>query len=122
MPGDLIRLMHAMFLPAAEWCRGELWQPAVDVYRTSTGWLVKAELAGVRPEDVQLSVVGNLLRIQGSRRDSFLEEGCKHYRMEITYSQFERTLELPCDLEGANITTDMQHGLLLVRVETEAKK
>jgi HSP20 family molecular chaperone IbpA len=42
--------------------------------------------------------------------------------MEITYSQFERTLELPCNLEHAQITTDYQYGLLLVRVETEAEK
>jgi HSP20 family protein len=122
MPGDLIRLMHAMFLPAAEGCRSAVWQPAVDLYRTCGGWLIKAELAGVRPEDIHLSVAGNHVRLEGSRRDWFVEEGCTHYRMEITYSQFERTLELPCNLEGAKITTDFQHGLLLVRVETEKDK
>jgi HSP20 family protein len=122
MPTDLIRLMHALFLPAAERCRDTLWQPAVDVYRTHTGWLVKFELAGVRPEDIHLTVAGNRLHIQGSRRDWFVDEGCSHYRLEITYCNFERTLELPCNLEGANITTESQYGLLLVRVETEAEK
>jgi HSP20 family protein len=122
MPGDLIRLMHAMFLPAAEGCRSALWQPAVDVYRTRHGWLIKAELAGVRPKDIHLSVAGNRIRLEGSRRDWFLEEGSTHYRMEISYSQFERTLELPCCLDAAKITTEFQYGLLLVRVETEADK
>jgi HSP20 family protein len=122
MPTDLIRLMQSLFLPAAERSRSPFWQPAVDVTRTRKGWLIKAELAGVRPEDIQISVTGNHLRIQGSRRDWMSEEGCCHYRMEITYSQFERTLELPCNLEQAQITTDYQYGLLLVRVETEAEK
>ena len=122
MSEDFIRIMHALFLPAAESCHEAPWRPAVDVYRGRHGWLVKFELAGVRPEDIQISVTGNHLRIQGSRRDWMSEEGCCHYRMEITYSQFERTLELPCNLEQAQITTDYQYGLLLVRVETEAEK
>jgi HSP20 family protein len=122
MASDLIRLMHALFLPGVERCHDTLWQPAVDVYRTLTGWLVKFELAGVRPEDIELTVAGNHLRIQGSRRDWFVEEGFSHYLMEITYCQFERTLELPCSLEKANVTTEYRHGLLLVRVEMEAEK
>lgn len=122
MPTDLIRLMQSLFPTMAEACRSALWQPAADVYRTRAGWLVKVELAGVRPEDIHLTVAGNRLNIQGSRRDWFVEEGCSYYRMEITYSQFERTLELPCNLDQAHITTECQHGLLLVRVETEAEK
>ena len=122
MPSDLIRLMQSLFPTAADAVRSALWQPAVDVYRTRTGWLVKAELAGVRPEDIRLTVAGNRLSIQGSRRDWLSEQGCCHYRMEISYSQFERVLELPCDLDKAHITTEYQYGLLLVRVETEAEK
>jgi HSP20 family protein len=122
MPDDLIRFMRSLFLPPTELRLEEPWQPAVDVYRTRKGWLIKAELAGVRREDFQISVAGNQLRIQGSRRDWMSDEGCCHYRMEITYSRFERTLELPCNLEQAQITTDYQYGLLLVHVETEAVK
>src|SRR5262249_5528780 len=122
MPTDLIRLMRSLLSPPGEAGSGLVWQPAVDVYRTRTGWLVKAELAGVRPEDIQVSVSGNRLSIAGSRRDWMKEQGCCHYRMEITYSQFERTLELPCNLEAASVTTDYQYGLLLIRIETETEK
>jgi HSP20 family protein len=122
MPSDLIRLMRSIFLPPTEAGAAAFWQPAVDVYRTRTGWLVKAELAGVRPEDIHLTATGNRLVIRGSRRDWLSDEGCCQYRMEITYSQFERVLELPCNLERAHITTEYQYGLLLVRVETEAEK
>ncbi|HXG13332.1 MAG TPA: Hsp20/alpha crystallin family protein [Gemmataceae bacterium] len=119
MPSDLIRLMHSLFLPAAETFRGAIWQPPVDVYRTRKGWLVKFELAGVRPEDIHLSVNGRRLTVQGTRRDWFVEEECSCYRMEIAYSHFERTIEMPCELDPGRVRTDYQYGLLVVHIVTE---
>ena len=49
-----------------------------------------------------------------------MEEGCSHYVLEISYSHFERTIELPTNLERARIATEYQYGLLLVRIQTEA--
>ena len=118
MAAKLVRFLH-VFLPAADRVRDLLWQPPVDVYRTRTGWLIKVELAGVRPEDVQLSVSGRCLTVSGRRRDWFSEATACCYRMEITYSDFERTLELPTSLERARIATDYQYGLLLVHIQTE---
>ncbi|MBV9126219.1 MAG: Hsp20/alpha crystallin family protein, partial [Planctomycetes bacterium] len=69
MAGDLIRLMQTLFLPAAETFQEVPWRPAVDVYRTRQGWRVKFELAGVRPEDITLTVHGRRLTVQGVRRD-----------------------------------------------------
>ena len=136
MSKDLIRLMHALFLPGAEACLNAPWQPNTDVYRTATGWLVKFELAGVRAEDIDLQVLGNRMTLAGHRRDSVLESAQKarnasegkqagggpvpvHYRMEIAYSQFERTVELPCDVKRAHIATEFRDGMLLVRIDPE---
>jgi HSP20 family protein len=126
MSKDLIRLMHALFLPGAEACREAPWQPNMDVYRTPTGWLVKFELAGVHAEEIDLQVLGNRLTLCGMRRDTVLEASQKtgqpspvHHRMEIAYSRFARSLELPCDLKKAEITTEYRDGLLLVRINPE---
>ena len=119
MPHDLIRLMHSLFLPGARAARDSSWCPSADVYRTSDGWLVKFDLAGVRPGDTEVSMGGRLLRVRGIRRDQCVEEGCRHYRLEIAYSQFERSLELPCDLEQARLTTEFREGMLLVHIRTE---
>jgi HSP20 family protein len=120
MKHDLTRLMHALFLPAAEAVREALWHPAVDVYRTRDGFLVKFDLAGVRPEDMQITLSKSSLTVHGSRRDCCLEEGCSHYLMEIAYSRFERTVTLPTDLARARVTLEHSHGMLLVRIRTEA--
>jgi HSP20 family protein len=109
------------FWPAATSFVGAGWQPAVDVYRTRTGWLAKFDLAGVRPEDIRLQVEGRTLRVQGIRRDCTLEQGCYHQRLEIAYSQFERHLEFPVSLEQACLTTEYQAGMLLVRIHTEGE-
>jgi HSP20 family protein len=111
MTRDLIRLMHALLHP------GPLpWAPAADVYRTPHGWLVKFDLAGVRPEDVDLEANGCRLTLRGVRRDCTSEQGCQHYRMEISYSRFERSLDLPCRLDGATFQTRYRDGMLLVEV------
>jgi HSP20 family protein len=121
MSKDLIRLMHALFLPGVEACQEAPWHPNTDVYRTPDGWLVKFELAGVRPEDIDLKVLGNRMTLCGVRRDS-TPPGSRFYRLEIPYSRFERSLELPCDLKATPITTEYRDGMLLVHVRTEREE
>src|SRR5262249_14019436 len=120
MAHDLIRFMQSLFPPAFETVREAIWRPSTDVYRTRTGWLMKFDLAGVRPEDFELRITGSRMTVRGMRRDWCREEGCRYYLMEISYSHFERSIELPCNLERARIETELRHGLLVVRIQTEA--
>jgi len=92
------------------------WRPSADIYRTPDGWVVKMELAGVRPEDINVLTSGSELFVSGVRRDRSVEEGWSHYSMEITYNRFERTIELPCNLDRASVSVEHHEGLLLVRV------
>jgi HSP20 family protein len=98
------------------------WQPPADVYRTRTGWLVKYDLAGVKIEDIEVTVAGSQITIGGFRRDWRLEDGCSHYSMEISYNRFERTLELPCDLDGAEVKVEGRDGILLLRLICQGEK
>ena len=98
---------------------GRLWCPAADVYSTRDGWIVKVDLAGIRPEDVQITIEGPLLRVSGLRRDSFCGEGVSHYQLEITYSRFEKTIQFPRSIEHASIARDYHDGLLILRLHEE---
>src|SRR5262245_11168797 len=123
MSRDMIRLMQALFLPGLQSCGEVGWCPAADVYRTGDGWLVKFELAGVRPEDMQVTAGGRVLTVSGRRRDCALTAGYVQYQMEIAYSYFERSLELPCNLDHCGIATDYRDGMLHISItETEAEK
>ena len=116
MAQDLIRFMQSLFLPAAQAGTGAAWQPYADIYRTRDGWLVKLDLAGVRPEDVQISASGDRLTVRGIRRDWSLQEGCCHYQMEIAYSRFERTITLPADLDRARLSAEHRNGMVLIHI------
>jgi HSP20 family protein len=98
-----------------------IWRPAADVYRTSTGWLVKFELAGVRPEDIELEVRGRCLSIHGRRQDWVIEKGCHYYALEISYSAFERRIEFPVEFDKYRVSTEYHAGMLLVRIEQEGE-
>ena len=115
MARDAFRFLP-LFLPVAETARQPDWQPPLDVYRAPTGWLLKFDLAGVRPQDVELSLAGNLLTVRGVRRDCLHEQGYSHYRMEISYSRFERRIEIPGPLTNAKIATEYRDGMLIVRI------
>jgi len=95
---------------------GRLWCPAADVYRSKDGWIVKVDLAGVKPADVDVMVDGDLLRISGSRRDATCGEGISHYQLEITYSRFEKMIRFPRSIEQASIDQDYRDGLLILQL------
>ncbi|HEX4588998.1 MAG TPA: Hsp20 family protein [Gemmataceae bacterium] len=118
MARDVVRLVSLLYTAGAE--QAIDWRPATDVYRVPEGWLVKFELAGVRPEDVELTARGRALRIRGRRRDFCLDPGCRQLHMEIAYNRFERQVELPGDLQRAKIDTEFRDGMLLVRIQPEA--
>ena len=101
---------------------GRLWCPAADVYRSREGWIVKVDLAGVKPSDVEVIIDGDLLRISGSRRDGTCGEGVSHYQLEITYSRFEKMIRFPRSIEHASIERDYRDGLLIVRLREEQEQ
>jgi HSP20 family protein len=98
---------------------GRLWNPAADVYRSSEGWIVKVDLAGICSDELQIDIRGKLLSIRGCRRDTHYREGFVFHQMEITYSRFEKTIEFPSAIEGAAIKHDYRDGFLIINVRSE---
>ncbi len=99
--------------------RGRVWRPAADVYRIEDGWIVKLDLAGISPDDLEIEISGASLRVSGCRRDTFYGEGITYQQLEITYSRFERTLHFPCSIEGAHLMRDYRDGLLILHLKSE---
>jgi len=93
-----------------------LWYPAADVYQTPDGWVVKVELAGVSPEETEIDIQGNVLSIAGCRKDRSCSAGVSYQQMEITYSNFEKTLRFPAPIEGAVVDHQFENGLLIIHL------
>lgn len=96
-----------------------LWNPSADVYRSSEGWVVKVDLAGVRSEDLEIGIQHGNLRIRGCRRDTLYREGFSCHQMEITYSRFEKTIQFPTPIEDATVSYDYRDGFLIIDLRTK---
>ncbi|MDQ7819090.1 MAG: Hsp20/alpha crystallin family protein [Armatimonadota bacterium] len=92
------------------------WQPAVEVYETDTEVVVRAELPGVDPKNVDVTVTEDTLTIKGEARAEQEERGRNYYRRELRYGSFLRTLPLPAEVQGDKARASYRNGILEIRV------
>jgi HSP20 family protein len=90
------------------------WVPAVDITEEADAIKIMAEVPGVRPEDVKISVEHNILTIQGSKQQVAEERTERVHRYERTYGAFERSFTLPATVDANNIKASYEHGVLTV--------
>jgi len=92
------------------------WVPNTDVYATDTGLVVKVELAGMKSENLEITVEGHRLRISGSRPDVCRAHKCNFLVMEISYGPFESVLELPPGYDLSQAKAIYVNGFLRIDV------
>ena len=94
--------------------RGDSWQPDVDVFETETSLVVRAEIAGVRSEDLNVRVDGQILRIAGIRRAPDGSHVKRLHQMEIASGPFERRLRIPIPFDRSGVSAHVADGFLTV--------
>ena len=92
------------------------WVPNTDVYVTEGSLVIKVELAGMRKEDLELTVEGNRLKISGQRPDGCRAPKCTFLVMEINYGAFESIIEVPAGYDLSQAEASYQNGFLRVVV------
>lgn len=113
----LNRLFEETLLPmGAEPFSTAAWSPSCDIYETENEIVVKAEIPGVKKEDVKLSVQDNVLTLSGERK--FEEETKKenYVRVERGYGSFTRSFTLPPSVDAKKISAEFKDGLLEVKL------
>ena len=97
--------------------------PAVDMYQTKDDIVVKAAIPGVKPDDISISVTGDILTIQGElKEEEKIEEG-NYLRQERRYGQFRREFSLPTQVNADKAKAEFEHGVLTLRMpKAEAVK
>jgi HSP20 family protein len=88
------------------------WTPAVDVIRHGEDLLVRAELPGVYPDDIEVSIRDDMLTIAAVRRHEEKLEERDYLLHELEYGRFERTLSVPARLKTEEIHADFTDGIL----------
>jgi len=99
---------------------GEL---AIDVYQTETELVIRSAIAGVKPENLDISVEGDIITIKGSREKP--EEGGTYFTQECYWGPFSRKVILPAEIDPNRIEATMKEGILTIRmlkIERERKR
>ncbi|OQX23338.1 MAG: molecular chaperone [Desulfobacteraceae bacterium IS3] len=99
------------------------WRPAVDIYETENGIIIKAELPGVRKEDISVEVKDNILTLKGERiqEKEVIQE--KYFRRERCFGTFHRSFTMQDVVNPDKIKAGFKDGVLEVEVpKPEAEK
>lgn len=99
------------------------WVPAVDFEDHGDHYLVAADLPGIKPEDVNISLDGGILRVEGERADTGEDRNgdAKRYRrVERAFGAFKRSFRLPADVDPEAVEAHGEHGVLRIRLGKHA--
>jgi HSP20 family protein len=92
------------------------WIPAMDVLETEDRFVVKLELAGIDPEDVEVAVNGSTLSVSGNREFSTETNEENYHRLERRYGSFSRSITLPQTVDTEKVEASFDKGVLTVEV------
>jgi HSP20 family protein len=86
------------------------WVPTTDIFAVGDDLVIRCELAGVGPDDVEISLSGGALTIDGERKGE--PEASEHYTRERYYGHFRRRLKLPENVDSSKVSASFENGLL----------
>lgn len=97
--------------------RGEDWLPALDIDESEGAIVVRAEIPGVDPEGIEVSIHDDVLVLSGDKKEENEERGDGFYHTERRFGSFRRSVVLPASVDPEKINAEYEHGVLVVRLE-----
>jgi HSP20 family protein len=122
---DFDRLLREAFSPAL--AEGEVstrtWAPPVDIFENGDSLVLKAELPGINPDDVEIRVEDSTLYLKGERKFEKEVKEQNYHRVERTYGTFTRTFTLPNSVDADKVAASYKDGVLTLTMpkKEEAK-
>ncbi|MGA9408796.1 MAG: Hsp20/alpha crystallin family protein [Bacteroidota bacterium] len=133
VPRVLDRLHNEMNRVFSDFFRGDLvdngsffpgdWGPAVDLSETDDSYIIRAEIPGMKKEDVKITLLDSLVTIRGEKKNEAEEKNGTYHRIERSYGSFERSFNLPGGVKSGDIEAKYNDGLLTITLpKTEEAK
>jgi len=105
---------------------GTDWRPKVDVAETESNIIVKAEIPGIDPKDIDISITGDILTLKGEKKEEKENTGRCYHRVESSYGCFKRVINLPVSVNVDKVTAEGKNGILEIilpkKEESKTKK
>ncbi len=122
---DIFGRQSGFHMPSLRpWAAAEEVSPSVDIFEDGNDVVVKAELPGMKKENLAVNFTDGDLIISGEKKQEEKVEKKDYYRMERSYGAFTRGFRLPADVQGDKAKATFKDGILEIRVPKteEAKK
>ena len=101
------------------------WSPDLELSETDKEFVIRAEMPGLEPKDIDISITGNVLTLSGEKKEESEEKKGGYYRSERRFGSFCRRLELPPGTKSESVSAEFDKGLLTLKIakdETAASK
>jgi len=108
---DIFRSINPMFS-----LEERTWKPPMDICETADDIIIRAEVAGVDKERLEVEINSRAVKIFGTRKEPSMGESATYRLAEIQYGRFERILYLPAPIDTDNVSTSYANGFLEVRL------
>jgi len=90
--------------------------PPINLYDNGESFVVRAEIPGLDPDKLDLSVTGNTLTLRGDRKPLEVEKGWNYHRQERDYGEFRRALTLPEMVDSTKVQASFKNGILEIQL------
>jgi HSP20 family protein len=101
----------------------EAWNPSLDLSETNTDVQITMDAPGMKPEEIDIEVTGDTVRIHGEHKEEHEEKGRTFHRIERRTGSFSRFVELPCAVKEDKVAAEYKDGVLRVTLpKSEAAK
>jgi HSP20 family protein len=110
--------------PAAtqeDWLSEYEGQLTIDMYQTKDNVIIKSTIAGVKPEDIDVTIANDMVTIRGERKRDFDASSEDYFYQECYWGSFSRSVVLPVDVDIENVSADLKDGILTVILPKAAK-
>jgi HSP20 family protein len=104
-----------------EWLNDFEGQLNIDMYQTKDNVIIKSTIAGVRPEDIDITVANDMVTIKGARRKEENIAQDDYFYQECYWGNFSRSVIIPVDIDSEEIEADLKDGILTVIIPKAAK-
>ena len=96
------------------------WTPSLDFSESKDAYVVKTEIPGIDPKEIQVSVDSGMLTIKGEKKQEKEQKDEHYYRVERSYGSFSRSVRLPGAIEGDKVNATFKNGVLTVSLPKSA--
>lgn len=112
---------EASFAPAGDWNDDYEGQLAIDVYQTATDLIVKAPIAGVAHEELEVTITDELLTIHGERHENLPTDLEGYLVQECFWGGFSRSFPFPIAVDSEKASASLVNGILTITVPKAAR-